>query len=76
MRWRDPVALHAVLDQLFDELRTWARLLADQDRALRRIAAGEHADRGRPNATAHPQPGAGDGCPGVKLEGRRVRAEW
>lgn len=34
MRWRDPVALHAVLDQLFDELRSWARLLADQDRAL------------------------------------------
>ncbi len=27
-------ALHAVLDQLFDDLRTWARLLADQDRAL------------------------------------------
>jgi DNA-binding ferritin-like protein len=27
-------ALHAVLDQLFDDLRTWARLLADQDQAL------------------------------------------
>jgi DNA-binding ferritin-like protein len=27
-------ALHAVLDQLFDELRTWARVLADQDQAL------------------------------------------
>ena len=27
-------ALHAVLDQLFDDLRTWARLLADQERAL------------------------------------------
>lgn len=27
-------ALHAVLDQLFDDLRTWARLLADQDKAL------------------------------------------
>jgi DNA-binding ferritin-like protein len=27
-------ALHAVLGQLFDDLRTWARLLADQDEAL------------------------------------------
>ena len=27
-------ALHAVLDQLFDDLRTWAELLADQDQAL------------------------------------------
>jgi DNA-binding ferritin-like protein len=27
-------ALHAVLDQLFDDLRTWARLLADQEQAL------------------------------------------
>jgi thioesterase domain-containing protein len=27
-------ALHAVLDQLFDDLRTWARLLVDQDQAL------------------------------------------
>jgi DNA-binding ferritin-like protein len=27
-------ALHTVLDQLFDDLRTWARLLADQDQAL------------------------------------------
>jgi DNA-binding ferritin-like protein len=27
-------ALHAVLDQLFDDLRDWARLLADQDQAL------------------------------------------
>ena len=27
-------ALHAVLDQLLDDLRTWARLLADQDQAL------------------------------------------
>jgi DNA-binding ferritin-like protein len=27
-------ALHAVLDQLFDDLRTWAQLLADQDLAL------------------------------------------
>jgi DNA-binding ferritin-like protein len=27
-------ALHAVLDQLFGDLRTWARLLADQDQAL------------------------------------------
>jgi DNA-binding ferritin-like protein len=27
-------ALHAVLDRLFDDLRTWAQLLADQDRAL------------------------------------------
>ena len=27
-------ALHAVLDQLFDDLRAWARLLADQDQAL------------------------------------------
>ena len=27
-------ALHALLDQLFAELRTWARLLADQDQAL------------------------------------------
>ena len=27
-------ALHAVLDRLFDDLRTWARLLADQDQAL------------------------------------------
>jgi DNA-binding ferritin-like protein len=26
--------LHAVLDQLFDDLRTWARLLADQEQAL------------------------------------------
>jgi DNA-binding ferritin-like protein len=27
-------ALHAVLDLLFDDLRTWARLLADQEQAL------------------------------------------
>jgi DNA-binding ferritin-like protein len=27
-------ALHAVLDQLFDDLRTWAQMLADQDQAL------------------------------------------
>jgi DNA-binding ferritin-like protein len=27
-------ALHPVLDQLLDDLRTWARLLADQDQAL------------------------------------------
>jgi DNA-binding ferritin-like protein len=27
-------ALHAVLDQLFADLRTWARVLADQDQAL------------------------------------------
>ncbi len=27
-------ALHAVLDRLFDDLRTWARLLADQEQAL------------------------------------------
>ena len=27
-------ALHAVLDRLLDDLRTWARLLADQDQAL------------------------------------------
>jgi DNA-binding ferritin-like protein len=26
--------LHVVLDQLLDDLRTWARLLADQDQAL------------------------------------------
>ena len=27
-------ALHAVLDRLFDDMRTWAGLLADQDQAL------------------------------------------
>ena len=27
-------ALHALVDQLFADLRTWARLLADQDQAL------------------------------------------
>ena len=27
-------ALHAVLDQIFGDLRTWARLLADQNQAL------------------------------------------
>ncbi len=27
-------ALHAELDQLFDDLKAWARLLADQDQAL------------------------------------------
>ena len=30
----DQTALHAVLDQLLDDLRAWARLLADQDQAL------------------------------------------
>src|SRR5258708_8472771 len=30
----ETLALHALLDQLFDDLRTWARLLADQDQAL------------------------------------------
>ena len=30
----DTHALHAVLDQLFDDLKTWAQLLADQDQAL------------------------------------------
>src|SRR6266700_255920 len=30
----DTHALHAVLDQLFGDLRTWARLLMDQDVAL------------------------------------------
>ena len=27
-------ALHAVLDQIFADLKTWARMLADQDQAL------------------------------------------
>jgi DNA-binding ferritin-like protein len=27
-------ALHAVLDQLFDDLRTWTRLIVDQEHAL------------------------------------------
>src|SRR5258708_12782378 len=30
----ETLALHALLDRLFDDLRTWARLLADQDQAL------------------------------------------
>jgi DNA-binding ferritin-like protein len=30
----DTYALHALLDQLFADLRTWARLLADLDQAL------------------------------------------
>src|SRR5258708_33833388 len=30
----ETLALHALLDRLFDDLRTWARFLADQDHAL------------------------------------------
>lgn len=35
-RWKVPEthALHALLDQLFDDLRAWARLLIEEDEAL------------------------------------------
>src|ERR1700745_655105 len=49
-------ALHAVLDQLFDDLRTWARLLADQDQAL---GVSPLANMPTPSARTPPHSGHG-----------------
>jgi DNA-binding ferritin-like protein len=48
-------ALHAELDRLFDDLRAWARLLADQDQALgvSPLASGSTATGRKPPHSWH-----------------------
>jgi DNA-binding ferritin-like protein len=53
-RWKVPGAhaLHGMLDQLFDDLRTWARLLIEEDEALGvspLVTISSVAGRQRPN---------------------------
>jgi DNA-binding ferritin-like protein len=50
-------ALHALLDQLFADLRAWARLLADQDQAL---GVSPLASMSSPSGRTAPNPWRGN----------------